>query len=101
MGSKIEKNKTSSKSKMHKYRDFSEMTDKESEDLLGNDRKPGRVQESFPVKLHLILERSEIDGYSSILSWVRHGRAFKIHDQKIFTEKLMPRFFYQTMLSSF
>ena len=63
--------------------------------------KTGKTQQSFPNKLHIILERSEVDGYSNIISWLPHGRAFEIYDQALFLETIMPKFFYQTKMPSF
>ena len=61
----------------------------------------GRTQEPFPVKLHFIIERGEEDGYSSIISWSPHGRSFKIHNDVLFVEKVLPLYFFQTKMSSF
>jgi hypothetical protein len=56
----------------------------------------------FPVKLHKLLEAVEVDdNVSNIVSWQIHGRAFKIHRPKEFTDKLMPLFFKQTKMASF
>jgi hypothetical protein len=55
----------------------------------------------FPCKLHRLLEYAELSGYSDIISWEIHGRAFKIHKRKDFLEKVMPQFFRQTKLASF
>jgi len=61
----------------------------------------GRSQEQFPVKLHKILDHCDLDGYSFIISWLPHGRAFKIHDMPLFIEQVMPKYFYQSKMSSF
>jgi HSF-type DNA-binding len=48
----------------------------------------------FPVKLHQLLEAAERDPWlSSIISWVRDGHGFLIHDQVIFDRKVMPEIF--------
>jgi len=83
------------------YRDLSMMTDEEAVADIKYTNMRGRSQVPFPVRLHLILERSEIDGYSSIISWMPHGRAFKIHNYALFLDIVMPRFFFQTKMSSF
>merc|ERR1711862_280043 len=84
-----------------KYRDLSYMKDEEAlaSNVYSNMR--GRSQEAFPVRLHLILERCERDGYSSIISWMPHGRAFKVHNEALFVENVMPKFFFQTLMTSF
>ena len=57
--------------------------------------------EKFPMKLHKIVERCEIDGYANIISWMPHGRSFKIHKRDEFVSKIMPRYFYITKFTSF
>jgi len=81
------------------YFDFSNVTDEAAHTMFPNEKEKSKV--TFPMKLHTIVERSEIDGYSSIISWQPHGRAFKIHDQKLFLEKVISRFFYQSNIQSF
>jgi len=83
------------------YRDLSRMPHEEVCTELKFTSMTGRSQEPFPVKLHKILEQSEIDGYSSIISWLAHGRAFKIHNTSLLFDELMPKYFYQTKLTSF
>lgn len=55
----------------------------------------------FPSKLHKLLEHSEQSEIAHIISWQVHGRAFKIHKPKEFTEKVGPVYFQQTKLASF
>mmetsp|Transcript_46610 Transcript_46610/g.113548 ORF Transcript_46610/g.113548 Transcript_46610/m.113548 type:complete len:611 (-) Transcript_46610:285-2117(-) len=64
-------------------------------------KRRGGVSISFPMKLHAVLERMDTDGYSSILSWQPHGRSFKIHKPREFTEYVMPHYFRQSKLTSF
>mmetsp|Transcript_114 Transcript_114/g.302 ORF Transcript_114/g.302 Transcript_114/m.302 type:complete len:412 (+) Transcript_114:116-1351(+) len=60
---------------------------------------------AFPFKLHSILENSSKhklhDRYSSIISWLPSGKAFKIHKPKEFAAYIMPRYFNQTKYRSF
>lgn len=56
---------------------------------------------TFPSKLHEILERSDIDGYSSIISWAKHGRSFKIHNQPLFVKRVLSFYFYTSNFKSF
>jgi len=84
------------------YHDFSMMTDQDVLKCnLQHKSKIGVPKDPFPVKLYSILEFSERDGYSSIISWLPHGRAFKVHEEKLFVEKVIPRFFFQSKMSSF
>mmetsp|Transcript_3437 Transcript_3437/g.6486 ORF Transcript_3437/g.6486 Transcript_3437/m.6486 type:complete len:213 (-) Transcript_3437:243-881(-) len=65
------------------------------------DKKKGGVGTPFPLKLHELLERAEIERLTDIISWQPHGRAFVVHQPKKFVSGLMPRFFRQTKLTSF
>jgi hypothetical protein len=44
----------------------------------------------FPEKLHYVLSEMEKDGLQHIASWQPHGRCFLVHDQALFTEKILP-----------
>ena len=79
------------------HRDFADASIDEIPLLLGN----RQLKNSFPIKLYSLLERSEADGYSSIISWTKHGRAFNIYNFALFVKKIMPIYFYQTKMSSF
>ena len=63
--------------------------------------KKASSQNKFPIQLFKILERSEISGYSSIISWLPHGRAFMIHDEDLFKEHIMKKYFFQSKIESF
>jgi Heat shock transcription factor len=65
------------------------------------DKKKGGVGTPFPLKLHELLERAEVENLTDIISWQPHGRAFVVHQPKKFVSGLMPRFFRQTKLTSF
>ena len=79
--------------------DYSKMNDEEVLALTTLPKRQTNI--SFPKTLHMILERSELDGYSSIICWASHGRAFKILDNNLFLAEVMPKYFYQTKMSSF
>jgi hypothetical protein len=49
--------------------------------------------QSFPLKLHRILEESEAAGLGHIISWQPHGRAFKIRSLPLFAEQIMREYF--------
>ena len=57
----------------------------------------GGVVQPFPEKLMSVL--SETD--DTIIGWQSHGRSFKIRDQRLFVEDVMPRHFKHTKLASF
>jgi len=93
-------NKSLPSSLSNEYYDFSNLTDEEVSDMFFLNNKCNS-KAVFPMKLHTIIERSEEDGYSSIISWQSHGRAFKIHDRKVFFDYIISRFFYQSNIQSF
>mmetsp|Transcript_47106 Transcript_47106/g.100166 ORF Transcript_47106/g.100166 Transcript_47106/m.100166 type:complete len:410 (-) Transcript_47106:79-1308(-) len=58
----------------------------------------------FPDKVYKMLELADglrERGCPPCVSWLSHGRAFKIHDEKEFMEDVVPLFFKQTKLRSF
>jgi HSF-type DNA-binding len=55
----------------------------------------------FPFKLHEMLSDAFKDGYETIVSWQPHGKAFRVHNTKEFTETIMQRYFHQTHYKSF
>lgn len=61
----------------------------------------GGVYDPFPLKVHRMLEQTKTEALDSVVSWLEHGRAFKIHDPKAFVETVMPRFFNQSKFTSF
>lgn len=69
------------------------------------EQEPDHMHESpdncFPYKLHLMLENAERDNYSHIVSWVKGGTAFKVHDTKAFVARVLPMFFDQSKYESF
>lgn len=58
----------------------------------------GARYKSFPVKLHEMLEDEE---FSQYISWMPHGRAWKILRQDEFEEKVIPLFFRHAKFASF
>jgi len=83
------------------FRDFAN-TSVESLSTLSK-TATGRVrpQDTFPVKLHRIIERSQVDGYSGIISWLPHGRAFQIIDTEKFLDVVACRYFFLSKYTSF
>lgn len=53
---------------------------------------PGKLPKNFPNKLHQILSTPE---YSHIISWMPHGRAWKIHKKDLFVREIVPKYFMQ------
>jgi hypothetical protein len=68
----------------------------------GVDRGPrGGIYDPFPLKFHRVLDEIAHEGLDSVVSWVSHGRAFKIHNPSLFVTDVMPRFFSQSKYTSF
>jgi hypothetical protein len=55
----------------------------------------------FPRKLHELLETVEREGCESIISWLPDRQSFKVHDQKAFSDQILPRYFKLTKYKSF
>mmetsp|Transcript_28957 Transcript_28957/g.53464 ORF Transcript_28957/g.53464 Transcript_28957/m.53464 type:complete len:261 (+) Transcript_28957:96-878(+) len=54
----------------------------------------------FPSKLYEMLEYVEQMGLCDVISWLPHGRAFKIHNKDMFMSHVAKRFFKATKLRS-
>jgi hypothetical protein len=48
---------------------------------------------TYVLRIHEMLEDAEKEGNQRIVSWQPHGRAFKVHNESEFVEKIMPRYF--------
>lgn len=90
----------SMRKKSSPYIDTSGMADPPAYELSRR-RTRGGVTEPFPEKLHRMLLEIEKDGDAPIISFFPHGRAFGIHNPDKFEEKLMPKYYKQSRLSSF
>ena len=68
----------------------------------GGKRGPrGGVYDPFPIKLHRMLDEAKAAGLESVVSWLEHGRAFRIHQPKVFAATIMCQFFNQSKYTSF
>uniref|UniRef100_A0A7S2EC35 HSF-type DNA-binding domain-containing protein n=1 Tax=Trieres chinensis TaxID=1514140 RepID=A0A7S2EC35_TRICV len=76
------------------YRDHSQEVD---EDPLTPLTPPARVP-NFPAKMHAILSRDDL---SHIVSWVPHGRAWRILKPREFESQVLPVYFDHKKLTSF
>ena len=54
----------------------------------------------FPSKLYKMLEYAEIMGLTDVVSWLPHGRAFKIFEADAFMSHVANHFFRATKLRS-
>lgn len=82
------------------YIDVSFMEDPDPEDSQIR-RTRGGVTEPFPEKLHRMLEETQKEGLTDVVSFFSHGRAFSVHDIDKFVVDIMPRFFKQSKWNSF
>jgi len=99
---------TTESGKSYKYRDFSNVTE-DDEDALGSEAVAApapsrnsmetsiRVQK-FPVKLYAILAQKE---FNEIITWMPHGRSWKVLKPNIFESMVMPLFFEYSNYHSF
>lgn len=87
----------------HDYHDNSmEMPNRDEWDKqIRNCERRSGVLSGFPQKLYHILRVVQADGYDSIISWLPHGRAFRIHKQHEFENTVLPRYLAMTKRCSF
>ena len=76
------------------YRDFSEVPDPNPSAPL---TAPGRLP-NFPVKMLAILSRPDL---SHIISWMPHGRSWRVWKPREFEVKVIPTYFEHSKFSSF
>ena len=84
------------------YRDFSRVTPSTIFATSAGFRSPtGQSKlsvQKLPAKLNAMLSCKE---FESIISWMPHGRAWKIHKPHAFVEQVIPRFFEYANYNSF
>lgn len=52
-----------------------------------------RLRGTVPEDLRQMLEEAEEEGNAQLVSWLSHGRAFKVHDKAAFADHILPRYF--------
>jgi hypothetical protein len=55
----------------------------------------------FPFALHNMLYFADVEGLVPIVSWLPHGRAFRVKNKELFVAKMMSTYFKQTKFKSF
>ena len=78
----------------HTYRDYSQT---DITDFPDDDRQQ-TSEELFPAKLHRILNTPE---YEEIISWMPHGRVWKVKNKSVFVSYILPRHFQHSNYESF
>ena len=86
------------------YRDFSTFPDTNPSrpavpQQQDEESQDGQVKTAnFPTKMMQILSNPD---YTHIVSWMPHGRSWKVHKQKEFEEEIIPIFFQHSKMTSF
>eukprot|EP00568_Trieres_chinensis_P015858 CAMPEP_0183318554 /NCGR_PEP_ID=MMETSP0160_2-20130417/61057_1 /TAXON_ID=2839 ORGANISM="Odontella Sinensis, Strain Grunow 1884" /NCGR_SAMPLE_ID=MMETSP0160_2 /ASSEMBLY_ACC=CAM_ASM_000250 /LENGTH=181 /DNA_ID=CAMNT_0025484851 /DNA_START=290 /DNA_END=832 /DNA_ORIENTATION=- len=62
--------------------------------------KKARCVDTFPTKLHKVLDILEADGLSSVMSWLPSGKAFRLNKQR-FSDETAQKYFRMQKLPSF
>jgi hypothetical protein len=91
----IEKAETTTTTKSS-YRDYSQVAAESS--ALHITHAASTKEQTFPVKLHMILSNPD---FEDIVGWLPHGRSWRILQQKNFEEKVIPLYFRHGRYSSF
>jgi hypothetical protein len=76
------------------YRDFSTLPDPDPASPI---TAPGRIP-NFPAKMYAILSRKDL---SDIITWMPHGRSWKVLKPREFEIKVIPTYFEHSKFSSF
>lgn len=76
------------------YKDYSHVKDPDPNTPV---TAPGRIP-NFPAKMFAILSRPEL---AHIVSWMPHGRSWKVHKPREFEVKVIPAYFEHSKFSSF
>ena len=69
-----------------------------SADMM-SDKSYKRYQ--FPHKLYEMLMKADCMGYSDVVSFLPHGRAFIVRDKRLFEKRVLPMFFSHKSFNSF
>lgn len=77
----------------HTYRDFSTWI-KDGNKI----EKHKKSDRNFPARLHAMLSD---ENFSHIISWMPHGRAWKVINKELLVEEVIPKFFGQSKYASF
>ena len=77
----------------HSYHDFSTYIENG-----GKVEKHKKCDRNFPARLHAILADER---YAHIISWMPHGRAWKVLNKDLLVDEVIPNFFGQSKYASF
>jgi HSF-type DNA-binding len=88
---------------LYKYRDFCNMPEEPDAEEESSNNQRGSLESSirvqkFPVKLYAILAQKE---FHDIITWMPHGRSWKVLKPNLFESMVMPLFFEYSNYHSF
>ena len=64
-------------------------------------KNPKKLRGTVPEDLRNMLQDAESEGNQTVVSWLPHGRAFKVHIKLEFVSKIMSRYFKATKFTYF
>ncbi|KAL7579747.1 hypothetical protein ACA910_021889 [Epithemia clementina (nom. ined.)] len=78
-----------------------EDSDSDLEGGADEDEEDHPANDTFPFKLHRMLEHAEKNGLEDVISFTPDGRTFAIHKPREFVASIMPKYFTTSRMSSF
>lgn len=101
-------NDANSTDSVYRYRDFSHVGEEDDAELAAENPPPTQASrgtsessirvQKFPVKLYAILAQKE---FQDIITWMPHGRSWKVLKPSLFESMVMPLFFEYSNYHSF
>jgi hypothetical protein len=64
-------------------------------------QNPKKLRGKIPEDLRAMLRDAQEEGNESIVSWLPHGRAFKVHNKHLFVQNILKRYFKATKYTYF
>lgn len=84
------------------YRDYSHIRPTTEAILVAqqqSNQNPSSIRiQKLPAKLHAMLSTAE---FQHIISWLPHGRSWKVHNPNAFVQHVIPKYFEYTNYNSF
>jgi hypothetical protein len=71
------------------------------EDEAAEDEEDHPANDTFPFKLHRMLEHAEKNDLDDVISFSEEGKSFSIHKPRDFVSGIMPKYFTTSRMSSF
>ena len=73
----------------------------EVDEADGVEEEDHPANDTFPFKLHRMLEHAEKNGMEDVISFAEGGKSFSIHKPRDFVSGIMPKYFTTSRMSSF